>query len=233
MADSMRIRPPDPSDRVAGLASSIIHAYHGEHDADAALALLADPFSWIGADEGRWRHRRRKFFERVAQRRPSPRRATISSTSATMPSSLRPAHISSPEATGLASLPQQRDRVHRSTRIHGVPARRRKLPMPPDPSLRPFDAGAHECRQPRAGTKYRRARYAHRGGVESFRARRNSSGASTKLVLDITEHVEIERALVKISYEGRPHAPFQPLPIPQGPRERALRRRAAPGYRLF
>ncbi|MBM6867537.1 hypothetical protein [Collinsella tanakaei] len=52
MADSMRIRPPDPSDRVAGLASSIIHAYHGEHDADAALALLADPFSWIGADEG-------------------------------------------------------------------------------------------------------------------------------------------------------------------------------------
>lgn len=200
MADSMRIRPPDPSDRVAGLASSIIHAYHGEHDADAALALLADPFSWIGADEGDGGIAS-KVFERVAQRRPSPRRATISSTSATMPSSLRPAHISSPEATGFASLPQQtrpcapidaypwcssaQAKASDATRSISPALRRRRSRMPAIQS--------RDQISPRSICPPR--------DVESFRARRNSSGASTKLVLDITEHVEIERALVKISYE--------------------------------
>lgn len=163
MADSMRIRPPDPSDRVAGLASSIIHVYHGEHDADAALALLADPFSWIGGDEGdggigvesflsAWL-REGRTLDALRYRRRALRCHRACARHISRHRKLRASH----------RFRSKRDRVHRSTRIHGVPARRRKLPMPPDPSLRPFDAGAHECRQPRAGTKYRRARYAHRG----------------------------------------------------------------------
>lgn len=232
MADSMRIRPPDPSDRVDGLASSIIHAYHGEHDADAALALLADPFSWIGADEGdggigvesflsAWREKAEPSTrydivdERYDAIELAPGTYLVTGSYGLRIASAANATVCTDRRVSMVF--QRAGESFRCHQIHlsgpSTQALTNAGNPEPGPNIAALDMPTEGCRELQGQAQLLRSIYKararhHRACGDRARTRQDQ-------------------------LRGRPHAPFQPLPIPQGPRERALRRRAAPGYRLF